>query len=57
MFDLRQCYRQMQQQARTAQEAAKVQAAAVSGNIPGSASVGGIAQAVGMQNIYITLYI
>ncbi|XP_039273776.1 mothers against decapentaplegic homolog 4-like [Styela clava] len=51
VFDLRQCYRQMQQQARTAQEAAKVQAAAVSGNIPGSASVGGIAQAVGTPGL------
>ena len=31
MFDLRQCYRQMQQQAATAQAAAAAQAAAVAG--------------------------
>ena len=37
----------MQQQAATAQAAAAAQAAAVAGNIPGPASVGGIAPAVG----------
>ena len=37
MFDLRQCYRQMQQQAATANAAAAAQAAAVAGHmIPGS---------------------
>ncbi len=46
MFDLRQCYRQMQQQAATAQAAAAAQAAAVAGHIPGPASVGGIAPAI-----------
>uniref|UniRef100_A0A3B4GUP0 Mothers against decapentaplegic homolog n=1 Tax=Pundamilia nyererei TaxID=303518 RepID=A0A3B4GUP0_9CICH len=46
VFDLRQCHRQMQQQAATAQAAAAAQAAAVSGNIPGPGSVGGIAPAV-----------
>uniref|UniRef100_A0A672ZFR9 Mothers against decapentaplegic homolog n=1 Tax=Sphaeramia orbicularis TaxID=375764 RepID=A0A672ZFR9_9TELE len=43
VFDLRQCHRQMQQQAATAQAAAAAQAAAVAGNIPGPGSVGGIA--------------
>lgn len=47
VFDLRQCHRQMQQQAATAQAAAATQAAAVAGNIPGPGSVGGIAPAVG----------
>ncbi|XP_074647139.1 mothers against decapentaplegic homolog 4-like isoform X2 [Tubulanus polymorphus] len=46
VFDLRQCHRQMQQQAATAQAAAAAQAAAVAGNVPGPASVGGIAPAV-----------
>lgn len=46
VFDLRQCHRQMQQQAATAQAAAAAQAAAVAGNIPGPGSVGGIAPAV-----------
>lgn len=35
VFDLRQCHRQMQQQAATAQAAAAAQAAAVAGHIPG----------------------
>ncbi|KAM6309381.1 mothers against decapentaplegic homolog 4-like [Podargus strigoides] len=48
VFDLRQCHRQMQQQAATAQAAAAAQAAAVAGNIPGPGSVGGIAPAVGL---------
>ena len=46
VFDLRQCHRQMQQQAATAQAAAAAQAAAVVGAIPGPGSVGGIAPAV-----------
>ncbi len=46
MFDLRQCHRQMQQQAATAQAASAAQAAAVAGNIPGPGSVGGIAPAI-----------
>ena len=37
----------MQEQAATAQAAAAAQAAAVAGNVPGPASVGGIAPAVG----------
>ncbi|XP_044278732.1 mothers against decapentaplegic homolog 4-like isoform X2 [Varanus komodoensis] len=49
VFDLRQCHRQMQQQAATAQAAAAAQAAAVSGSIPGPGSVGGIAPAVGLS--------
>lgn len=49
VFDLRQCHRQMQQQAATAQAAAAAQAAAVSGNIPGPGSVGGIAPAVSLS--------
>ena len=36
----------MQQQAATAQAAAAAQAAAVAGNVPGPASVGGIAPAI-----------
>lgn len=43
---MRQCHRQMQQQAATAQAAAAAQAAAVAGNIPGPGSVGGIAPAI-----------
>ncbi|XP_054712198.1 mothers against decapentaplegic homolog 4-like isoform X3 [Uloborus diversus] len=46
VFDLRQCHRQMQQQAATAQAAAAAQAAAVAGHIPGPNSVGGIAPAI-----------
>ena len=42
----------MQQQANTAAAAANAQAAAVSGNIPGPGSVGGIAPAIG-NNKYI----
>ncbi|XP_060082262.1 mothers against decapentaplegic homolog 4-like isoform X1 [Ylistrum balloti] len=49
VFDIRQCHRQMQQQAATAQAAAAAQAAAVAGNVPGPASVGGIAPAVGLS--------
>uniref|UniRef100_A0A672J4A7 Mothers against decapentaplegic homolog n=1 Tax=Salarias fasciatus TaxID=181472 RepID=A0A672J4A7_SALFA len=49
VFDLRQCHRQMQQQAATAQAAAAAQAAAVAGNIPGPGSVGGIAPAIGLS--------
>ncbi|XP_062333680.1 mothers against decapentaplegic homolog 4a [Osmerus eperlanus] len=47
VFDLRQCHRQMQQQAATAQAAAAAQAAAVVGNIPGP--VGGIAPAISLS--------
>ncbi|XP_040508512.1 mothers against decapentaplegic homolog 4 isoform X2 [Gallus gallus] len=49
VFDLRQCHRQMQQQAATAHAAAAAQAAAVAGNIPGPGAVGGIAPAVGLS--------
>lgn len=51
MFDLRQCHRQMQQQAATAQAAAAAQAAAVAGNIPGPGSVGGIAPAISKKQM------
>ena len=51
VFDLRQCHHQMQQQAATAQAAQAAQAAAVAGNVPGPASVGGIAPAMGMCSI------
>ena len=40
VFDLRQCYQQMKQQAATAQAAAAAQAAAVAGRLPGTDSVG-----------------
>lgn len=46
VFDLRQCHRQMQQQAATAHAAAAAQAAAVAGHVPGPHSVGGIAPAI-----------
>ena len=46
----------MQEQAATAQAAAAAQAAAVAGNVPGPASVGGIAPAVGKDN-YLKLKI
>uniref|UniRef100_A0A6Q2Y568 Mothers against decapentaplegic homolog n=1 Tax=Esox lucius TaxID=8010 RepID=A0A6Q2Y568_ESOLU len=49
VFDLRQCHRQMQQQAATAQAAAAAQAAAVAGNMPGPGSVGGIAPAISLS--------
>ncbi|XP_068430702.1 mothers against decapentaplegic homolog 4a isoform X2 [Clinocottus analis] len=49
VFDLRQCHRQMQQQAATAQAASAAQAAAVAGNIPGPGSVGGIAPAISLS--------
>jgi len=41
VFDLRQCYQQMKQQAATAQAAAAAQAAAVAGRLPAADSVGG----------------
>ncbi|XP_055872940.1 mothers against decapentaplegic homolog 4-like isoform X4 [Biomphalaria glabrata] len=40
VFDIRQCHRQMQEQAATAQAAAAAQAAAVQGSIAGSSAVG-----------------
>jgi len=46
VFDLRQCHAQIQQQAATSMAAVAAQAAAVAGNVPGPASVGGIAPAV-----------
>lgn len=54
VFDLRQCHRQMQQQAATAQAAAAAQAAAVAGNIPGPGSVGGIAPAISTSAFFPT---
>uniref|UniRef100_A0A3Q4GP05 Mothers against decapentaplegic homolog n=1 Tax=Neolamprologus brichardi TaxID=32507 RepID=A0A3Q4GP05_NEOBR len=50
VFDLRQCHRQMQQQAAAAQAAVETQAAAVVGAIPGPNSVGGIAPAVSVRS-------
>ncbi|XP_040572359.1 mothers against decapentaplegic homolog 4 [Lepeophtheirus salmonis] len=49
VFDLRQCYHQMQQQAATANAAAAAQAAAVAGHLPGPQSVGGIAPAISLS--------
>jgi len=49
VFDLRQCYRQMKQQAATAQAAAAAQAAAVAGRLPGGDGVGGIAPAISLS--------
>ncbi|XP_067367547.1 mothers against decapentaplegic homolog 4-like isoform X1 [Channa argus] len=46
VFDLRQCHRQMQQQAAATQAAVATQAPAVVGAIPGPNSVGGIAPAI-----------
>lgn len=43
VFDLRQCFQQMKQQAATAQAAQAAQAAAVAGRLPGSDTGGGIA--------------
>ena len=40
VFDLRQCFQQMKQQAATAQAAQAAQAAAVAGRLPGNDSVG-----------------
>jgi len=50
VFDLRQCYSQMQMQANSAKAAAAAQAAAVAGNIPGPTSVGGIAGGIGLAS-------
>ncbi|XP_067936524.1 mothers against decapentaplegic homolog 4-like [Watersipora subatra] len=50
VFDLRQCYTQMQQQAATAKAAVQAHAAAVAGNMPGPASVGGIAGGIGLAS-------
>ncbi|VVC37335.1 Hypothetical protein CINCED_3A018846 [Cinara cedri] len=49
VFDLRQCYRQMHQQAESSQNAAATQAAAVAGHIAGPHSVGGIAPAISLN--------
>eukprot|EP00102_Acyrthosiphon_pisum_P002939 XP_001944884.2 PREDICTED: mothers against decapentaplegic homolog 4-like [Acyrthosiphon pisum] len=49
VFDLRQCYRQMCEQAETAHNAAVAQAAAVAGHIAGLHSVGGIAPAISLS--------
>lgn len=49
VFDLRQCHFQIQQQAATSLAAIAAQAAAVSGNVPGPASVGGIAPAISLS--------
>ncbi|XP_060857367.1 mothers against decapentaplegic homolog 4-like [Metopolophium dirhodum] len=49
VFDLRQCYRQMCEQAETAHNAAVAQAAAVAGHLAGPHSVGGIAPAISLS--------
>ena len=49
VFDLRQCYSQAQQQARTTAAATATQAAAVAGHLPGPHAAGGIAPAVSMS--------
>jgi len=49
VFDLRQCYSQAQQQARTTAAATATQAAAVAGHLPGPHSAGGIAPAVSVS--------
>uniref|UniRef100_A0A3B4XKI4 Mothers against decapentaplegic homolog 4-like n=1 Tax=Seriola lalandi dorsalis TaxID=1841481 RepID=A0A3B4XKI4_SERLL len=54
VFDLRQCHRQMQQQAAAAQAAVATQAAAVAGAIPGPNSVGGIAPAVSEYHLSLS---
>lgn len=56
VFDLRQCHRQMQQQAAAAQATVVTQAAAVVGAIPGPNSVGGIAPAVSKSWLSGSLY-
>ena len=58
VFDLRQCFQQMKQQAATAQAAAAAQAAAVAGRLPGTDSVGESRGARGgaeTSNYYISL--
>ena len=58
VFDLKQCHRQMQQQAHTAHIAAQTQAAAVAGHIPGPggiAAVGGISPAISKYRTFVLL--
>jgi len=51
VFDLRQCYRQMQQQAATAQAAAAAQAAAVAGSrVSGGEAGGGLTPAMTLNS-------
>ena len=50
VFDLRQCYQQAQQQARTTAAASATQAAAVAGHLPGLQSAGGIAPVVSLSS-------
>ena len=54
VFDLRQCHAQIQQQAATSMAAVAAQAAAVAGNVPGPASVGGIAPAISELSSFVT---
>lgn len=49
VFDLEHTYREMRKQAADAKAAVQAQAAAVAGHIPGPASVGGIASAIGLN--------
>lgn len=50
VFDLRQCYQQAEQQARTTAAATATQAAAVAGHLPGAQAVGGIAPAISLSS-------
>jgi len=50
VFDLRQCYQQAQQQARTTAAASATQAAAVAGHLPGLQAAGGIAPVVSLSS-------
>ena len=54
VFDIRQCHRQMQEQAATAQAAAAAQAAAVAGSIAGNNSVGGAGECRGHSHCSLT---
>ena len=54
VFDLRQCYQQMKQQAATAQAAAAAQAAAVAGRLPGTDSVGESETLLTLQTISLS---
>lgn len=49
VFSLEHTYREIRKQAADAQAAVQIQAAAVSGHIPGPASVGGIASAISLS--------
>ena len=56
VFDISQCYEQMQKQTASAEAAAAAQAAAVSGTVGGPASVGGIAPALGEIVVFVSTF-